>query len=144
MSRPIEILLVEDNPGDIRLTKEALKFWKQPTNFNAMENGVEALSFLRKEGEYMSAPTPEIMMLDLNIPKKSGYEVLEEMKQDSVLRLIPVIILTSSNAMKDIEWTYGSHANCYITKPQSLDIFITVMQNIEIFWFEIARTPGRA
>ena len=142
-NKSINILLVEDNPGDVRLTKEALKFWKNPANLESVENGVEAMAYLNQEGKYIDAPTPDLIMLDLNLPMKNGFDVLNDMKIDPQLRMIPVIILTSSCAKRDIERTYGMYANCYITKPQTLDAFIDIMQNIEIFWFEVALIPGR-
>ena len=138
---PVEILLVEDNPGDERLTREALKEGKVYSNLHWVKDGVEALEFLRKKGKYASTPRPDIILLDLNLPKKDGREVLQEIKQDPALRTIPVVILTSSEAERDISRAYALQANCYITKPVDLDQFITVVRSIEDFWFSIVKLP---
>jgi len=138
---PVEILLVEDNPGDVRLTREALKEGKLSNNLNVVEDGVEAMAFLRKEGKYTYAPHPDLIMLDLNLPKKDGREVLAEIKEDPGLKRIPVVILTTSQAEQDILRTYDLHANCYITKPVDLDQFITVVQTIQNFWFSVVKLP---
>jgi CheY-like chemotaxis protein len=140
-SRPIEVLLVEDNPGDVRLTREALKDGKVSNNLSVMQDGVEALRFLRREGPYADAPRPDVVLLDLNLPKKDGREVLQEMKQDRSLRTIPVVVLTSSDAERDIVGAYELQANCYITKPVDLDQFITAVKSIEDFWFSIVKLP---
>jgi two-component system, chemotaxis family, response regulator Rcp1 len=140
-SRPVEILLVEDNPGDVRLTKEALKEGKVRNNLFVVEDGVKALSYLRREPPYTEATRPDLVLLDLNLPRKSGREVLEELKQDPQLRNIPVVVLTSSQAEQDIVRAYDLHANCYVTKPVDLDQFITVVKSIEDFWFSIVKLP---
>ena len=138
---PIEILLVEDNPGDVRLTKEALKEGKVYSNLHTVKDGVEALDFLRRAGKYGAAPRPDIILLDLNLPKKDGREVLEEIKRDEALKRIPVVVLTTSKAEEDVLRTYNLHANCYVTKPLGLDQFVKVMRSIEQFWFTIVRLP---
>ena len=140
--RPVEILLVEDNPGDVRLTKEALKEGKVSNNLSVVGDGVEALAFLRLEGEYADAIRPDMILLDLNLPKKSGREVLQEVKADPGLRRIPVVILTTSGAERDVADTYDLHANCYITKPVDLDQFINVAKSIEQFWLTIVTLPS--
>jgi CheY-like chemotaxis protein len=141
MSDAIEVLLVEDNPGDVRLTREALKEGKVRNHLSVAPDGVEALAFLRRQGKYADAPRPDVILLDLNLPKKDGREVLEEIKGDPALRNIPVVILTSSDAERDIVRAYSLHANCYITKPVDLDQFITVVKSIEDFWFTIVKLP---
>jgi chemotaxis family two-component system response regulator Rcp1 len=138
---PIEILLVEDNPGDVRLTIEALKEGKVANEINVAADGVEALAFLRREGKYENAPKPDLILLDLNLPKKNGREVLAEIKKDAHLKCIPVVVLTSSQAEKDIVTTYNLHANCYITKPVDFDQFIKVVKSIENFWFKVVKLP---
>lgn len=138
---PIEILLVEDNPGDVRLTKEALKEGKVANEINVAADGVEALAFLRREGKYENAPKPDLILLDLNLPKKNGREVLAEIKMDARLKCVPVVVLTSSQAEKDIVTTYNLHANCYITKPVDFDQFIKVVKSIENFWFKVVKLP---
>ncbi len=142
MARPVEILLVEDNPGDVRLTREALKEGKVHNNLSVVGDGVEALAFLRREGRWRDAPRPDVILLDLNLPRKDGREVLAEIKADAVLRAIPVMVLTTSTAEQDILRTYDLHANCYITKPVDLDQFITVVKSIEDFWFTIVTLPS--
>ena len=139
--RPIEILLVEDNPGDVRLTIEALKEAKVVNNLYVARDGVEALAFLRREGEHADAPRPDLILLDLNLPRKNGREVLAEIKADEKLRRIPVVILTTSASEQDIIETYNLHANCYVTKPVDLDQFVTVVKSIENFWLSIVRLP---
>lgn len=139
--RPVEILLVEDNMADIRLTKEILKDSKVQNNLHFVMDGVEALSFLRKNDNYKDAPKPDLILLDLNLPKKDGREVLEEIKNDENLRRIPIVVLTTSKAEQDILRSYNLHANCYITKPVDLDQFITVVKSIEEFWFTIVKLP---
>ncbi len=141
-TRPVEILLVEDNPGDVRLTREALKEGKVRNNLNVVGDGVEALAYLRREGKYAGTVRPDLILLDLNLPKKDGREVLVEIKQDPSLRLIPVVILSSSPAEQDILRAYDLHANCYVTKPVDLDQFITVVKSIENFWFTIVKLPS--
>ena len=140
---PVEILLVEDNPGDERLTREALKEGKVYSNLHWVKDGVEALEFLRKKGKYSSTPRPDIILLDLNLPKKDGREVLQEIKNDDALKRIPVVILTTSKAEEDVLKSYDLHANCYVTKPVDLDKFITVVQSIDRFWLTIATLPTR-
>jgi CheY-like chemotaxis protein len=139
--RPIEILLVDDNPGDIRLTQEALKESKVLNNMHTVEDGMEALEFLRKEGRFKNVITPDIILLDLNLPKRNGREVLAEIKNDDFLKKIPVVILTISRAEEDILKSYALHANCYITKPVDMDQFIKIVRSIEDFWFTIVRLP---
>jgi two-component system response regulator len=141
MIRPIEILLVEDNPGDILLTRKALEDYKIKNNLYVVEDGEEATQFLFKEGNYAEMPRPDIILLDLNLPKKSGQEVLEEIKADEALRRIPVVVLTTSEAEEDILSTYNLHANCYITKPVDLDQFIKIVKSIENFWLSIVKLP---
>jgi chemotaxis family two-component system response regulator Rcp1 len=138
---PVEILLVEDSPGDVRLTIEALKDAKVRNSLHVAEDGVEAMAFLRREGEYADAPRPDVILLDLNLPKKDGREVLAEVKADADLKRIPVVVLTVSQAEEDILKTYNLHANCYITKPVDLDQFLTVVRSIEDFWLTIVRLP---
>ncbi len=139
--KPIEILLVEDNPGDVRLTTEAFKEAKVRNNINVVMDGVEAMAYLRREGEYAEAIRPDIILLDLNLPKKDGREVLAEIKVDEDLKRIPVVILTTSKAEEDVIRTYNLHANCYITKPVDLDQFMTVVKTIEDFWLSIVKLP---
>ncbi len=138
----IKILLVEDNPGDIRLTLEAFKEGKVNNEINVVTDGVEALAFLRRETPHADASRPDVILLDLNLPKKDGYEVLAEIKQDPDLKRIPVVILTTSEAERDILKTYYLHANCYITKPVDLDQFITVIKSIETFWLNVVKLPA--
>lgn len=140
-TRPIEILLVEDNPGDVRLTLEAFKEGKVSNRLHVAKDGVEALAFLRHESPFTSAPRPDIILLDLNLPKKDGREVLSEIKIDAQLRRIPVVILTTSKAEQDIMNTYNLHANCYITKPVDLEQFMKVVQSIENFWLTVVKLP---
>jgi CheY-like chemotaxis protein len=139
--RPIEILLVEDNPSDVRLTIEALKEGRVSNNLRVVKDGVEAMAFLHRTGKYKKAPRPDLILLDLNLPKKDGREVLAEIKKDPKLKLIPVVILTTSRAEKDVMKTYKLHANCYISKPVDLERFITVVKAIENFWLSIVKLP---
>ena len=141
--RPINILLVEDNPGDIRLTEEAFREGKIRNKLFVVEDGMEAISFLKCEGKYSSAPRPDLILLDLNMPKMDGRQVLSEIKSDENLKRIPVVILTTSKAEEDILKTYDHHANCYITKPVDMEQFIHVVHYIEDFWFTIVRLPTR-
>ncbi len=141
-SRPIEILLVEDNPGDARLTQEALREGKIRNNLHHVKDGVEALAFLKREGAYVKVPTPDLILLDLNLPRKDGRQVLGEMKEDPRLRLIPVVVLTTSEAEKDIVKSYELHANCYITKPVDLEKFIEIVRAIESFWLAVVTLPS--
>ena len=138
---PIEILLVEDNPGDVRLTREALKEGKVYSNLHTVKDGVEAMDFLRHQGKYKDAPRPDIILLDLNLPKKDGREVLEEIKTDNDLKRIPVVVLTTSKAEEDVLRTYNLHANCYVTKPVDLEKFMVVVKSIDIFWLTVVTLP---
>jgi two-component system, chemotaxis family, response regulator Rcp1 len=140
-ARPVEVLLVEDNPGDARLTSEALKEGRLRVNLSVVRDGVEAITFLRREAGYTNAPRPDLVLLDLNLPRKDGREVLSEIKDDAQLRDIPVVILTTSSAEQDIARAYERHANCYITKPVDMDEFIGVVRAIEDFWFTIVKLP---
>jgi chemotaxis family two-component system response regulator Rcp1 len=140
--RVVEILLVEDNPGDIRLTRETLKDSKLLNKMSVAVDGVEAMAFLRHEGRFIEEARPDLILLDLNLPKKSGREVLAEIKADEQLRRIPVIVLTTSSAEQDILRMYDLHANCYITKPVDLDQFTSVVRAIEAFWFTIVKLPS--
>ncbi len=139
--KPVEMLLVEDNPGDARLAIEALKDAKVHNNLSWVQDGVEAMAFLRREGEYSDAPRPDVILLDLNLPKKDGREVLADVKANEELRRIPVVILTVSGAEEDIVKTYNLHANCYIRKPIDLDQFIKVVKAIKDFWLSIVILP---
>jgi chemotaxis family two-component system response regulator Rcp1 len=139
--RLLDILLVEDNPGDVRLTQEALKENKFRNSLHVAKDGVEAMAFLRREGRHAGAPRPDLILLDLNLPKKDGREVLSEIKSDADLKRIPVVILTTSQAEEDILKTYNLHANCYITKPVDLDRFIQVVRSIKEFWLAIVKLP---
>jgi chemotaxis family two-component system response regulator Rcp1 len=139
--KPIEILLVEDNPGDVRLTQEALKENKIRNTLHVAVDGVEAMAFLRREGKHARSPRPDLILLDLNLPKKDGREVLAEIKTDEDLKRIPVVILTTSSAEQDILKTYNLHANCYITKPVDLGQFIGVIRSIEDFWLAVVKLP---
>ena len=141
--RPIEILLVEDNPADIRLAQEAFKEAKLINRLFPTTDGEEALAFLRREGPYADAPRPDLIFLDLNLPRKDGREVLAEIKADPELRRIPVVILTSSSAEEDVVKTYNLHANCYVSKPVDLERFIEVVKSIGDFWVSIVRLPPR-
>jgi two-component system response regulator len=138
---PINILLVEDNPGDVRLTQEALKSNKMHNNLRVAEDGVEAMAILHGEGEYANVARPDLILLDLNLPKKDGREVLAEIKADEKLKRIPVVILTSSADEEDILKAYGNYASCYITKPVGFDEFIKVVRSIKDFWFTIVKLP---
>ena len=141
-TRPIEVLLVEDNPGDVRLTQEALREGKVINHLNVVNDGVEATDFLRRNGRYASAPRPDLILLDLNLPRKNGREVLEEIKADPDLRRIPVMVLTTSKLDQDLQRAYNLHANCFITKPVDLDQFLNVVRSIEHFWFNIVTLPS--
>jgi CheY-like chemotaxis protein len=138
---PVEILLVEDNPGDERLTREALKEGKVSNNLHWVKDGVEAREVLQRRGKYRDAPRPDIILLDLNLPKKDGREVLQEIKSDDVLRRIPVVVLTTSKAEEDVLKTYDLHANCYVTKPVDLEKFIVVVRSIDVFWLTVVTLP---
>jgi chemotaxis family two-component system response regulator Rcp1 len=141
MSRVIEILLVEDNPGDVRLTMEALREGKVLNNLNVVTDGQEAVEFLRRQGEYGDAPRPDLILLDLNLPKKDGREVLAEIKADESLRRIPIVVLTTSQAEIDVIQSYDLGVNCFITKPVDLDQFIYVVKSIEEFWLTVVTLP---
>jgi two-component system, chemotaxis family, response regulator Rcp1 len=141
LGQPIEILLVEDNPGDVRLILEAMKDAKVRNVVHSVDDGEEAMLYLHKKGQYVGKPRPDLVLLDLNLPRKDGREVLAEIKSDAQLKSIPVVILTSSKAEQDIVRTYNLHANCYITKPVDLDQFINVVKSIENFWLTVVRLP---
>lgn len=141
--KTVEILLVEDNPGDIRLTMEALREGKVHSNLSVVRDGAEALIFLHRRDKYVDAPRPDLILLDLNLPKQNGREVLADIKGDSDLKRIPVVVLTTSNAEQDILKAYDLHANCYINKPVDLEQFLTVIRSIEDFWLTLVTlSPG--
>jgi CheY-like chemotaxis protein len=142
--KPIEILMVEDNEGDARLALEAMKDSKIKNSMHHVRDGDEAMAFLRKEGKYIDAPHPDLVLLDLNLPRKSGQEVLAEMKADADLKRIPVVILTVSSDEADVLKTYNAHANCFVTKPLDLAQFIKVVRAIEDFWLTIVKLPDVA
>lgn len=139
----VDILLVEDNPGDVRLTQEAMKEAKLSNTLHVARNGLQALDFLRQQGEFMAAPRPDLVLLDLNLPRLSGREVLKEMKDDANLRRIPVIVWSTSEAHRDVLESYDLHANCYINKPLDFDQFLRVVHSIESFWFQLVKLPDR-
>ena len=139
--RPVEILLVEDSPTDALLAREALESSKIINNMRTVTDGVEALAFLRQEGKYQKAPRPDLILLDLNMPKKDGREVLAEIKNDDNFKRIPVVVLTTSKSEADVLKAYGLHANCYIVKPVDFEQFAEVVQSIESFWFVVATLP---
>ena len=141
--KPIDILLVEDNPGDIRLTVEAFKEGKCCNNLHVVKDGEAVMHFLRKQNMYADVPRPDLILLDLNLPKRDGRSVLQEIKADPELKRIPVVILTTSKAEEDILRTYDLHANCYITKPVDIEEFITITRSIENFWLSIVKLPDR-
>src|ERR1700737_4078506 len=141
---PIEILLVEDSPGGVRLTREAFKDAKVHINLHVAWDGAEAMDFLNREGEHANAPRPDLILLDLNLPKKEGREFLEEIKQSATLKSIPVVVLTTSTSNVDILRTYRLHANCYITKPVGLDEFLEVVKSIDSFWLSVVKLPSEA
>ena len=138
---PIEILLVEDNPGDVRLTREAPKEGKVYSNLHTVKDGVEAMEFLRRQGKFREVPRPDIILLDLNLPKKDGREVLQDIKNDDQLKRIPVVVLTTSKAEEDVLRTYNLHANCYVTKPVDLEKFMVVVKTIDVFWLTVVTLP---
>ncbi len=138
---PVEILLVEDNPGDVRLTQEALREAKVRNNLQVVQDGEAALNFLYRKDGFSDAPRPDIILLDLNLPKKNGQEVLAEIKADPCLRRIPVVILTTSKAEEDILKSYDLHANCYVTKPVDFEQFIRVIKSIQEFWLTVVKLP---
>ena len=141
MGRPVQMLLVEDNPGDVRLTKENLRDAKIMVKLHVVGDGVEAMAFLRREGKHANAPRPDLVLLDLNLPKKDGREVLAEIKQDPDLKRIPVVVLTISNAEEDILKSYNLHANAYVTKPLNLEQFAKIVKAIEDFWLTVVKLP---
>ncbi|MBV7339194.1 response regulator [Chloroflexi bacterium TSY] len=141
LGQPIEVLMFEDNPDDVLLTQEALVETKMHINLSVVQDGVDGLAFLRRQGNFANAPRPDLILLDLNLPKKDGREVLAEIKADADLKVIPIVILTTSEADEDIFKAYSLHANCYITKPVDLDQFIQVVQTIEDFWITIVKLP---
>ncbi len=141
---PIDILVVEDNPGDARLIKEVLNEQKIYNSLFIVSDGVEAMNFLRNKGKYKDSPKPDLIILDLNLPKKDGREVLADIKADDDLKRIPVVIMTISQAEADILKSYNLHANCYITKPIDLNQFIKVIKTIEEFWFSIVKLPSKS
>ena len=141
-SKPIEILLVEDNPGDVRLTRESLYDARIHNNMIVASDGLEAMACLRREGEYADAIRPDLILLDLNLPRMNGFEVLNEIKEDSDLKRIPVVVLTTSQAEQDIIQSYNLYANAYVTKPVDLEQFVRVLKSIEDFWLEIVKLPN--
>lgn len=140
----IEVLLVEDSPGDVRLTREAFKDAKVHINLHVAVDGAEAMAFLGREGKYADAPRPDLILLDLNLPKKDGREVLAEIKENTALKSIPVVILTTSASEEDILKSYRLHANCYITKPVDLEGFLKVVRSIDSFWLSVVKLPHEA
>jgi len=140
---PIEILLAEDNPGDVRLTEKALEKGKILNNLHVVEDGVEAMKYLRQEGEYADKPRPDLVLLDLNMPRKDGREVLEDMRADPTLRRIPVVVLTSSEAEEDVVRSYELNANAYVTKPVDFEGFVDIVEHIEDFWFSVVKMPPK-
>jgi two-component system, chemotaxis family, response regulator Rcp1 len=138
---PIEVLLVEDSSGDVRLTREAFKDAKVHINLHVVSDGIQAMAFLRREGEYVNVPRPDLILLDLNLPKKDGREVLGEIKESPELKSIPVVILTTSASEADILRSYRLHANCYITKPVGLAGFLEVIKSIDSFWLSVVKLP---
>jgi CheY-like chemotaxis protein len=142
--RPVEILLVEDSPSDTELTVEALKEARIRNHLSIAEDGVEALEFLRRQGKYQEAPRPDLIMLDLNLPRKDGREVLAEIKADENLKMIPVVVMTTSRAEQDVLQAYQHHANCYITKPVDFEKFLNVVHSIESFWLMVVTLPSSA
>jgi len=141
LHRPIEILLVEDSPADILITREAFEEARLMNAIHVVEDGVQALEFLRREGRYASAPRPDLILLDLNLPRKNGREVLAEIKADESFKIIPVIVLTTSNASEDILQAYDLHANCYVVKPVGFENFLKAVQSIRNFWFSVVALP---
>ena len=137
----IEVLLVEDDPGDVLLIQEAFADNKVRNRLHSVSDGVDALRFLRREGEYADAPRPDLILLDLNLPRKDGREVLEEIKSDEILKRIPVVVLTTSKAEEDVLRTYNLHANCYVTKPVDLEKFMVVVKSIDVFWLTVVTLP---
>lgn len=143
MEKTVEILLVEDNPGDVRLTLEIFKDARMRNNINTVSDGIEAMEYLRNQGKYSKAVKPDLILLDLNLPRKDGREVLSDIKSDVLLKRIPIVILTISMAEADILKSYDLHANCYITKPINLGQFIKVVTSIEDFWLAVVKLPPK-
>jgi CheY-like chemotaxis protein len=141
-TNPINILLVEDNPADARLIKEVFKDTKTKNRLYVVKDGVEAMAFLNQEVDYVDIPRPDVILLDLNLPRKDGREVLKELKEDNILKRVPIVILTTSSAEEDIIKTYNNHANCYITKPVDFDQFLKVINSIEDFWLSVVKLPS--
>ncbi len=141
MVRPIELLLVEDSEPDVRLTQEALKEAKVRNRLSVVEDGVDAMEFLRRQGRHADAPRPDLILLDLNLPRKDGRQVLKEVKADDSLKRIPVVILTTSKSEEDVLRAYDLHANCYITKPVDFNRFMEVVKSVEEFWLTVVRLP---
>jgi chemotaxis family two-component system response regulator Rcp1 len=142
--RPVEILLVEDSPTDALLTKEALRFSKLCNNLHHVMNGVEAMAFMRKQDQYVTCPSPDLILLDINLPKMNGHEVLKELKSNDQFQKIPIIVLTTSSHEADVLKAYGLHANCYITKPVDFGKFAQIVTTIETFWFAVVTLPPQA
>ena len=140
-NRPIDILLVEDNPGDVRLLKESFREARVDTVIHHVADGAEALAYLRRQGRHAHATRPDIVLLDLNLPGRDGRTVLRDIKGDDALKAIPVVVLTSSSAQEDVDHSYADHANCFITKPAEFDRFLDVVQRIESFWFKTVALP---
>ena len=140
-AEPVEILLAEDNPGDAKLTRKALEQGKVINNLHVVTDGLEAMAYLRQEGEYADEPRPDLVLLDLNMPRKDGREVLDEIKSDPDLRRIPVVVMTSSEAEEDIAQSYDLHANAYVTKPIDFDGFLDVVGSLEEFWLSVVKMP---
>ena len=143
IDKPVEILLAEDNPGDVMLTRKALEQGKLANNLHVTTDGVDALEFLRQDGEYEDAPRPDLILLDLNMPRKDGQEVLEELRADDELRRIPVVVLTSSESKEDIVRSYELNANAYLTKPVDFDGFVEIVNRLENFWFQVVKFPEK-
>lgn len=143
IDKPVEILLAEDNPGDVMLTRKALEQGKLANNLHVTTDGVDALEFLRQDGEYEDAPRPDLILLDLNMPQKDGQEVLEELRADDDLRRIPVVVLTSSESEEDIVRSYELNANAYLTKPVDFDGFVEIVNRLENFWFQVVKFPEK-
>ena len=142
-SRKIEILLIEDNPGDVRLTQEAMRAAKMTNTLHVVEDGIQAMEFLRRRSRFKDAPRPDLILLDLNLPKKDGRAVLAEVKTDPDLRRIPVVVLTTSRSEEDVLQAYDMHANAYVTKPVNLDQFLRIVALIDEFWLKVVTLPGR-
>jgi len=140
--KQIDILLVEDSPTDVLITQEALGQAKVLNTLHVVEDGVEAMRYLRREGQYADAPHPDLIILDLNLPRKNGREVLAEIKADPILKIIPIVVLTTSRAEEDVLKAYGAHANCYVVKPFDFNSFVQIVQSIHLFWFSVVTLPS--